>query len=49
MQGSISSLLPVESYQENGGEMVRYRIVQGQSSTHRLAGWTAEGKLFWLG
>ncbi len=48
MRNPIISLLPVESYEANGGEMVRYRITSSSGSAHRLAGWTKDGKLFWL-
>jgi len=48
MHDPLESLLPVECYEANGGEMVRYRISQGGKTTHRLAGWTKDGKLFWM-
>lgn len=44
----VDSLLPVESYEANGGEMIRYRLLQGGRERHPLAGWTRDGKLFWL-
>jgi hypothetical protein len=48
MRRSIDALHPVESFEDNGGEMVHYRITQGNRTVYRLAGWTSDGKLFWL-
>ncbi len=45
---AITSIVPVESYEANGGEMVRYRVTQASGISHRLAGWTRDNKLFWL-
>jgi CubicO group peptidase (beta-lactamase class C family) len=48
MRDPMTSLLPVESYEANGGEMVRYRIAESGGVRHMLAGWTRDEKLFWL-
>jgi D-alanyl-D-alanine carboxypeptidase len=45
---AIESLLPVESYVANGGEMVRYRTITARGAGHILAGWTKDERLFWL-
>jgi hypothetical protein len=46
--GSMTSLLPVESYEANGGEMVRYRSPKVAASGTCWPGWTRDEKLFWL-
>lgn len=44
----VSAVHPVESYEANGGEMVRYRIIHDGRPIYGLAGWTRQEKLFWL-
>lgn len=44
----ITSVEPIEEYEGNGGEMVRYRIIHDGRAIHALAGWTKQEKLFWL-
>jgi CubicO group peptidase (beta-lactamase class C family) len=48
LRNGVTSVLPVESYEANGGEMVRYRIIHGGQVIYGLAGWTKAEKLFWL-
>lgn len=47
--GAVDRMTPVEAYRVPGGEMVRYRIEAPGLVRHRLAGWTPDGKLFWIG
>jgi D-alanyl-D-alanine carboxypeptidase len=48
MREPIETLLPIETYEANGGEMVRYRVMQGGRAKHPLVGWTKEDQIFWM-